>query len=142
MTPKTVLALISSIAAIALVGCGDNGSSNILTPTVDTVPPATPTGVSVDQTVTNVLISWDANSEPDLAGYVLERSLDNGTTWETLGSAALTTNDYSDYKYPHADYRVAAMDDSQNQSAYSSEVSFSLPDRGPKIPSQPWAPVN
>jgi hypothetical protein len=142
MTPKTVLALITCFAAFALVGCGDNGSSTILAPTVDTVPPAVPTGVGVDQTLTAVMIDWDANSEPDLAGYVLERSLDMGATWQTLGSAVLTSNSYADYKYPHADYRVAAIDQSENQSAYSAQVAFSLPDRGPKIPAQAWAPTN
>lgn len=141
MTPKTVLALISGIAVLALVGCGDGGSSTIITPTVDTVPPATPTGIALDQTNTAVLISWDANSEADLAGYVLERSLDDGTTWEEMGSGVLTSNGYSDYKYPHADYRVAAVDESQNQSAYSDEVAFSLPDRGPKLPAAPHSPT-
>ena len=143
MTPKTVLTLIASLslAAVVLVGCGDDSSTVISPgPAVDTVPPASPTGVRVNTTVTTVELSWTANAEPDLAGYTLQRSFDGGETWHALSTSLLATNSYSDYKNQTAEYRVAAEDLASNQSAYSAQVGYRLATPKPKYASSAAQP--
>jgi hypothetical protein len=142
MTPKTVLILMTSLAAFALYGCGDDSSSiaGPGTTAVDTVPPAVPTNVEVHALTSSVNLSWAENSEPDLAGYVLQRSLDDGASWETIGTALLTSASYTDTKNRAAQYRVAATDLSSNQSAFSTEVGYRSPNPKPKYQSLPALP--
>lgn len=131
MTPKTVLALATCLVAFALVGCGDNGTGSIVSPedpiVADTVPPAVPTDMVVHALTRTVEVSWSENSEPDLAGYVLQRSFDGGSSWETLGGSLLTTASYTDARDYSALYRVAATDLSSNQSAFSNQEGYWVP---------------
>ena len=76
MTPKRTLIWTWALAfVLALTGCGDSDST---TQPIDTVPPATPANLAVTGSTDGIFLSWDENSEPDLAGYVLQISLDRG----------------------------------------------------------------
>lgn len=58
-------------------------------------------------------ISWTASTDPDgnLAGYILERSIDGGNTWASVyQGAALTTNDVINAGTTRVRYRVYAYD--------------------------------
>jgi hypothetical protein len=97
---------------------------NSTTPTIDTVPPLPPVGVEVSYEGGDMVrVSWAPNSEADLAGYVLYRSL--GT--ETFG-AVVPQPLLCPWCYDHvpamqaATFKVTAMDESGNESAYSEPV--------------------
>lgn len=137
MTSKTVLMILISLTSFALMGCGDNDSTTAPTLVVDTVAPAVPAGVTIAAYSDHVDITWDENAEPDLAGYVLERSFDR-ESWTQMASGLLVSSQYVDSKYNEASYRVAAQDASANVSAYSGSHGYGYSSHDPpKFPSKP-----
>jgi len=74
-----------------------------------------------------ILITWDANTEADLAGYELERSDDAGTTWESIVTMFNTTDEaYTDsgllpeiVSSTQYRYRLYAFDNAGNRSSAS-----------------------
>lgn len=141
MTPdfgRTVTALLIPLA-IAFAGCGDTEPLT-LGPGPDTTPPAVPTDVVLAEQSDHLEIVWAANAEPDLAGYFVVRSFDSGETWEAVNEAPITETSIEDLKYALVQYRVASVDLSSNQSAYSDAVGYSAPTGGPKNPHTPDDP--
>ncbi|MGH2570610.1 MAG: hypothetical protein ACRDGR_05250, partial [bacterium] len=116
MTPRRLLRIVAAPAVAALVagGCGQTSET-----VVDTTPPNAPSSLALDPDESSLTISWADNSEADLAGYTLERSMDRGQTWAPVTADVLTESSYVDTLHGRADYRVAAVDLSDNQSAYS-----------------------
>lgn len=146
MTPSAVrlLGVLPVVLAFALGGCGD-GSDSTTAPggnqPVDTVPPAVPVNLQVSANLgfapASIQVVWDENAEPDLAGYVLQRSLDRGATWVDLTTTPLLSSDYLDVYHSRADYRVAAVDLSDNESAFSTPRAWIyIPNDGGKNPSR------
>ncbi|MGQ0720007.1 MAG: hypothetical protein ACT4PE_00395 [Candidatus Eiseniibacteriota bacterium] len=131
-------------AAVVLGGCGDDsGTTPNPDDQIDTTPPAVPVNLAVagSPQAANITVAWDDNAEADLAGYVLERSLDRGATWTAVTVSPLSDASYEDSYYPRADYRVAAVDLSDNQSAFSGARAWIYTrHNGPKIPAQPVQP--
>lgn len=127
------------VGALALAGCGDDGTTTVEPPseTIDTTAPNAPTGLGVDPVETTLLVEWEANSEPDLAGYVLERSLDRGVTWTAVSETMLTDESYTDTYHSRADYRVSAVDSADNQSAASAVATYVASTDGNKYPEDP-----
>ena len=87
------------------------------TVTVDTTPPATPTGLAAKVTRARdgygrVEVTWNANTEEDLAGYRVERPM---AAWGAglLGSPAWDDGERLEGRYT---YRVLAEDRAGNQS--------------------------
>jgi hypothetical protein len=125
--PRTLLTLLPFVFALAFVGCGDDGDSTTNPPldnpgddpVVDTTPPNVPTGLFVRHVNGSLRVHWDENSEPDLAGYKLQRSLDRGQTWADVSPTVLTENTVNDTYAGSVEYRVLAEDTSENQSAYT-----------------------
>jgi hypothetical protein len=147
MNPHDVrhfLAIALVAFAPVLGGCGDESAP--LDPgdqIPDTTPPAVPVNLEVagDPQTASIQVAWDENAEADLAGYVLERSLDRGASWTTVSATPLSTAAYQDAYYPRADYRVAAVDQSDNQSAFSGTRTWIyIRNSGPKVPEQPVQP--
>jgi hypothetical protein len=143
MTPKRVRQLFACAPlalVLALAGCGDDGNSTVNPPIeteIDTTPPAVPLNLLVegDPNEGTITVQWDENTEADLAGYVLQRSLDRQVTWSEVSATPLTSASYSDLYRSRADYRVAAVDASSNQSAYSDARGFIyIPSDGGKYP--------
>ncbi len=98
-------------------------------PEVDMVPPNPPTSVSVeilDQETYGgwVLISWAPNSEPDLAGYKVYKSsykVGPFTLVPEARQSLIKCPWYYDNPVPNevTYYKVTAVDQSGNESAYS-----------------------
>ncbi len=97
---------------------------------IDTTPPAAPTSLAISTNMAMFELTWDANSEPDLAFYSVYRSTTSGSYGDPIASG-LTTNAFNtgaptvgtDYYY-----LVTASDGSANESAGSGEVSGSISD--------------
>ena len=93
---------------------------------LDTAPPATPTGASAAvEGGANVRVRWSANSEPDLAGYLVYRALAAGGPYTKLTGSPIVTTDYLDAPAPDTLavwYGVSAVDASGNESARSAPL--------------------
>lgn len=90
--------------------------------------PSTPANLSV-QVEDDVQISWDAASDDDgdLAGYMIERSIDDGSTWSLISTQDGTTLiDAIQDDWSAVSYRVKAYDGNSAQSGYVSSSSFSF----------------
>jgi len=111
-----------------------SGISDIIDTVADTIAPAIPTGLSVDGADTVADLSWNANSEPDLAGYNVyvdgvkdNGSIVTGTSYQATGLTNNTT----------VDFQVSAVDGDGNESGLSDPVSEFIEDT-----LAPVAPVN
>jgi hypothetical protein len=124
-------ALLVLGALFVLAGCGDDSSAG--NQPIDTTPPATPTGLRISATETSLIVEWDDNSEADLAGYVLEVSVDYGETWEDR-TTLLTTSTFEDAYAFRADYRVRSADVTGNESGASTAATYQAGSGGPKDP--------
>jgi len=127
---KALLLLAATTTAVLLAGCGGVGEAETnnaagTTPSVDTTPPSTPTGLTgAAAGSTGVNLSWSASTDNvGVTGYIVRR---NGvqvatpatTSFADTGLSAATT--YS--------YTVAARDAAGNISANSASVSVTLAD--------------
>jgi hypothetical protein len=97
----------------------------------DTAPPSAPTGVTAaKQGDGTARVNWSPNSEADLAGYSVYRTLIAGGAFSALNGSLLTATEYVDNTLPAGTetvwYRISARDDSGNESAYSSTTTLSL----------------
>jgi len=95
----------------------------------DTEAPATPTGLAVVGGDTNAVVSWSANTESDLAHYLVKRSTVSSGPYVDLATVTAGTLSYTDNAVSGGTYYyvIAARDAFGNTSAVSSEVSVSLP---------------
>jgi hypothetical protein len=100
----------------------------IAPPTADS-PPAAPTALTLGNAVAGRLdLDWADNTEPDLAGYRVERSTDSGNSWATVASL-LTSSAYADSAVSVGttySYRVVAVDQVGLVSGPSSVVTGAL----------------
>jgi hypothetical protein len=77
-----------TVARVTLVSVAGDASGTVTINLLDNTPPATPRGVSVTAGQSRIWISWQANSDPDLAGYrIYYRSGQAGPPWD--GTAAV-----------------------------------------------------
>ncbi|ATB42065.1 Endo-1,4-beta-xylanase A precursor [Cystobacter fuscus] len=129
--------LTASAARTSLIPIYDNGvrifGSEPGPIVVDTIPPALPVGLlAAAANPTQINLSWNANTEPDLAGYNVYRSTTSGFTPSAANRVAsgLTTASYSDAGLKASTvyyYKVTAVDTSGNESPASSQSSASTP---------------
>ena len=88
-----------SLRAVQKVGAITLESSSsapvCLTPR-DTFAPAAPKGLSIVAGTGTMNLGWDANTEPDLAGYLVLRGETPGDTLQPLTPAPITTTSYED----------------------------------------------
>lgn len=98
----------------------------------DTTPPNVPGGLSATPGSREALLTWTANSEPDLAGYNLYR---NGVK---INSSLLTGTSYTDDNLVNGTaygYELTAVDQKGNESARSPAVMVT-PDSAANPPKQ------
>jgi len=94
------------------------------------------TFLSLALNAANILVSWNPNSEADLAGYNVYYGTASGqygeaiSTTETSQLLTLTPSEGTTYYFA-----VTAYDTSGNESGYSEEVSLFIPD--PIAPAPP-----
>ncbi|MEM7262042.1 MAG: LamG-like jellyroll fold domain-containing protein, partial [Planctomycetota bacterium] len=94
---------------------------------LDVTPPATPQNVTAGGLEGRVEVDWADNSEDDIAGYDVERSLTSGGPYEAVAEG-LVASFYRDSAVLNGEtyyYVVTAIDDAENRSARSAEVSAS-----------------
>lgn len=106
--------------------CSGEGSGG------DTTPPSAPDYVSANSGSGLISISWNANSESNIAGYNIYRSQTSGGNYTRINSTLVTTVAYDDSTVSSDTtyfYVVTAVDTSNNESAYSSQV-FATSDSG------------
>jgi hypothetical protein len=100
----------------------------IVQPADDTTAPAAPTGltVTVGTTEKTLVLTWNANSEPDLAGYWIYTSDSATGTFTKLNSVLLTDTTYThtglEYETTYF-YKISAEDNATNESPQSTAVS-------------------
>lgn len=89
---------------------------------VDNAPPAAPTGLTAAVAGPDVHLTWSANVEPDLLGYLLYRDDElvnaGGPVIGDLRPYALTSTQYDDLSLPDGEheYVVYALDEAGNSS--------------------------
>jgi fibronectin type 3 domain-containing protein len=93
----------------------------------DEFPPAAPAGLTATPSPASVELSWDANTEPDLAGYRVYRSTAGGA-FEKVGDVNEIPA-YSDHAVERGKtyrYMVTALDKAGNESGRSPTVEAAL----------------
>jgi len=110
---------------------------------VDTTPPAIPTGLTVTSAANQqVVLDWNDNTEPDLAGYYIYRSTNSGTGYIKLNANLMTASAFTDNGAANNKtyyYKITAVDNapSPNESAKSGYVTATVVDT--IAPAQPTA---
>jgi fibronectin type 3 domain-containing protein/flagellar hook assembly protein FlgD len=114
-----------------------NVSAEQISVTVDNQAPAPPTGLTARVTTTNVALTWNANHEPDLLGYLVYRNgrmVQVNASGNDLRPFAVRTPAYTDQSVADGahTYTVAAIDQAGNVSAPSSLVTATVNGRTPR----------
>lgn len=94
----------------------------------DTFPPVVPSGLAALAAADSIELSWQRDTEPDLKGYYVNRSV-NGGAFERQGGL-ITVPAYSDHNVEHGKtykYQVSAIDQKGNTSAESPPVEVAFP---------------
>jgi len=113
------------------LGNGKVAESDLSKPVIhtakDTFPPAAPSGLRAVAAANSIELAWEANTEPDLAGYRIYRAIGDGQ-FERIADGGLVPS-YSDAAVEHGKqyrYAVSAIDKSGNESQRSAAVPAAL----------------
>jgi hypothetical protein len=92
----------------------------------DTTAPDSPANVNVTSPGTNgnLVISWDPNTESDLAGYRIYRSNSSGSGYVLVGTVDKAVTSFTDTGLENGKtyyYVITALDSSGNESPHSDE---------------------
>jgi subtilase family serine protease/Tol biopolymer transport system component/uncharacterized protein YfaP (DUF2135 family) len=118
-----------------------NGNIGVdqITVKVDNLPPAAPTGLVATPSGANVQLTWNANTEPDLLGYLVFRderlaNLD-GVLVGSLKPYAVVNTSYADLSLPDGPYTyyLIAIDNAGNISDPSAAVEINIDTRAPHV---------
>ncbi len=101
-------------------------SAEVAITPVDRFPPATPAGLHAAEAPASVELSWDRNTDPDLAGYRVYRSVAGGPPEKIADTRIPSYSDRSVERGKSYRYEVTAVDEAGNESPHSSaaEVAF------------------
>lgn len=105
--------------------------------TIDNLPPAAPTGLVATPSGANVQLTWNANTEPDLLGYLVFRderiANAQGVVVGSLQPYAVVTTSYPDLSLPDGPYTytIIAIDKAGNISPPSVPASVTIDTRPP-----------
>jgi hypothetical protein len=119
---KTIIKLPNSAEAES-----DPSEETGITP-IDVFPPAVPAGLNAVAAPNSIELSWEGDTEPDLAGYFIYRSTGAGP-FAKIGEL-VSIPSYSDRTAEHGKtyrYEVSAIDKTGNESARSGPVEATLP---------------
>jgi subtilase family serine protease/Tol biopolymer transport system component/flagellar hook assembly protein FlgD/fibronectin type 3 domain-containing protein len=124
---------------------GNIGTDRV-TVTIDNRPPAAPIGLTATPSGANVQLVWNANTEPDLYGYLVFRNdrLANqqGVLVGSVKPYAIVTTNYLDAALADGRYTyyIIAMDRAGNTSDPSATATVALDNRAPHATIAPPAP--
>jgi len=93
----------------------------------DVFPPAVPAGLRASPTLNSMELTWESDTENDLAGYRIYRSTEGGAFEKLADTSTLPT--YSDRAVEHGKtyrYAVSAFDQTGNESGRSTPVETQL----------------
>jgi hypothetical protein len=88
--------IVRSVAQVAAISIESEPSAPLCVTPADTFAPAAPKGLSVVAAPGTMNLSWDANAEPDVAGYVVLRGEAPGETLQPLTPAPIPGTSYED----------------------------------------------
>ena len=98
---------------------GAAGSPSPIT-AVDTSPPRRPMGLASVESDSGAFLTWNTNTEADLAGYRLYKRESPAVEFRPVPDETLLTNAFFDPEYrPGVQYAVSAIDESGNESTMS-----------------------
>jgi len=127
----------------AVNSSGNEGRSDKLFADVaDLFPPQVPVGLRAVADTGRIYLSWKANNEPDLEGYMIYRTIDsdNRAKFTLMNAYAIRDTFFTDSLPKNLKnrmvYRIVAIDTSLNRSDYSEPASARMPDILP--PAQPF----
>jgi flagellar hook assembly protein FlgD/fibronectin type 3 domain-containing protein/subtilase family serine protease len=124
----------NSLYGVAIDPAGNVSlSSNTISVFYD-MAPAPPANLTSELADQDVNLSWDGNTEPDLAGYIIYRK--TTTDWQKINPSLLTTNSHidSNLKNDTYIYRVTAVDNGGGESGPSNESSAEITRQLPAPP--------
>jgi uncharacterized protein len=96
------------------------GPESVTVKVEDKTPPQVPSGLEIVQSDTGAYLTWNPNTETDLAGYRVFRSDNANGDFRPISDRVISTNALFDPSYrPGQYYRVSAVDEFGNESAMS-----------------------
>lgn len=115
-----------TVTAIDEYGFESAPSNTATAPVGDVVPPAAPLNLTATADGSDIICTWAASPEPDLAGYNLYKKTDQG--WTMVNGFVLTNTTFTDATLPNGTYtyRVTALDTADNESEPSNEASATV----------------
>jgi pectin methylesterase-like acyl-CoA thioesterase len=111
-----------TVVAVDQAGNAASPSAPVSATPTDTTAPAAVRSLTADGTAQGVVLTWAANTEADLAGYVVERADSAAGPYVRLTGAPLTSSGYTDTTAAAgvtSHYRVVAVDRVGNESGAS-----------------------
>ena len=119
------------VQAIVKTGTGEvesDLSMEVTRTPADEFPPAVPAGLTAVPTANSIELTWDRDTEPDLAGYRIYRAAPGGE-FQKIGETAEAPS-YSDRQIEAGKkyrYTVSAFDKAGNESKQSAEIEVAAP---------------
>jgi hypothetical protein len=117
--------VVRSVATVGTVAIESDPSEPMCVTPKDTFPPAAPKGLAAVAGTGVMNLIWDANTDSDLAGYIVLRGEAPGDTLQPLTPQAIRETRYVDRTVQPGVtyvYAVVAVDKAANQSALSNKV--------------------
>ncbi len=128
MRKTLMLIALATVSALLVVGCSGNSSTPIEPdPGGDLIAPTTPGKVMVRVQGNTVHLTWRENHESDLAGYKVYRASGQPSFQSLAETPSAGYYDRVEASSPMIiEYKVTALDQSGNESGYSSTVEVLL----------------
>lgn len=117
------------------------GGTALPPPGSDTTPPSAPTGLSANLDGISVVLDWTNNTEGDMQGYNVYRSITFGTGFVKLNGSLITDSLYTDTSTARNKtyyYIIKAVDTFWNESGASGEQVITIPMTGPGSILREW----
>jgi fibronectin type 3 domain-containing protein len=116
---------VTSVRAVQTYTVESAPSAPACATPADTFPPAPPKGLAAVAGPGSISLIWDANTESDLAGYVVLRGEATGGTLQALTPEPIHETTFRDATARPGTtyvYAVVAVDNAKNMSAQSAQV--------------------
>src|SRR5713226_8258159 len=120
-------AVVFGAALVVLSGCGSTNPVSTASGALDTTPPAAPQNLKAGLDTGDLVLSWDASADADVAGYDVYRYAPDPTrenSYVKINPALVTGTSYDvgDATTQDTYYRVKAVDRSSNVSSASDDI--------------------